>query len=62
MHLNTVSVATARARQWVKNTLAFRRELGDLNKLTDRDLRDMGISRYDAVALAKNLKDSHIGR
>jgi uncharacterized protein YjiS (DUF1127 family) len=62
MHLNTVSLAVARARQWVNNTLAFQRELGDLNKLTDRELRDMGMTRYDASALAKNLKDSKQGR
>jgi uncharacterized protein YjiS (DUF1127 family) len=47
---------------WARNTLAFRREIGDLNRLNDRDLKDIGISRYDVAALSKNLKDNPLGR
>ncbi len=47
---------------WFRGTLAFRREMGDLNRLTDRDLKDIGINRYDVAVLAKNLKDNPIGR
>jgi uncharacterized protein YjiS (DUF1127 family) len=62
MHLNPVSLAAARARQWVRNTIAFNKELNQLNKMTDRELRDMGISRTDVKALANNMKERPIGR
>jgi uncharacterized protein YjiS (DUF1127 family) len=62
MQTNMVCRSAARAGEWIRNTIKFRRELGDLERLTDRDLRDMGIDRYDVIALAKKMKDQPIGR
>jgi len=61
MHLNPFALRAARASQWVKNTFRFRKEMGDLNRLSDRELRDMGLSRYDVAVMAKNLKDGPVG-
>ncbi len=38
----------------IRGTLALNRELNDLSRLTDRDLRDIGLSRYDAQMLARS--------
>ncbi len=62
MHLNPVSLAAARARQWVRNTIAFNKELNELNKMSDRELRDMGMSRSDVKTLAKNMREHPVGR
>lgn len=62
MQTNLVSRTAACAAQWVKNTVAFNRELRDLNRMSDRELRDMGLSRTDVVALSKNMKRHRIGR
>ena len=62
MHLNSVSLAAARARQWVRNTIAFNKELNQLNKMSDRELRDMGMSRSDVKTLAKSMSTHRIGR
>lgn len=62
MRTNNVARSAARAAQWVRNTVNFTKELRDLNKLSDRELRDMGISRYDVSALAKNMRDNPVGR
>ena len=61
MYRNSIVRFAARASQWVKNTIRFQREVRDLNKLTDRDLKDMGIDRYDVYMLSKNM-ERPIGR
>ena len=58
---NTVSHIAAASVEWARNTMAFNRELNDLNKMTDRELRDMGLSRCDVIALAKNLRNHPVG-
>lgn len=62
MRLNPISLAVASARQWVRNTIAFNKELNELNKMSDRELRDIGMSRSDVKALAYNMKRTHVGR
>ena len=37
----------------VFGTLALNRNSNDLNQLTDRELRDIGISRYDVQMMSK---------
>jgi uncharacterized protein YjiS (DUF1127 family) len=61
MSLNCVARAAVKSAEWVRNTMAFNRELNDLNKMTDRELRDMGLSRCDVIALAKNLRNHPLG-
>ena len=61
MSLNCVARAAAKSAEWVRNTMAFNRELNDLNKMTDRELRDMGLSRCDVKALAKNMRNHPVG-
>jgi len=61
MSFNCVTRAAAKSVEWVRNTMAFNRELNDLNKMTDRELRDMGLSRCDVKALAKNLRNHPVG-
>jgi len=61
MYRNSIVRSAARAGQWVKNTIRFQREVRDLNQLTDRELRDMGIDRYDVYQLSKNM-ERPIGR
>jgi uncharacterized protein YjiS (DUF1127 family) len=62
MQLNQITRAAARSAQWVRNTIAFNKELNELNRMTDRELRDMGISRSDVKALAKNMREHPVGR
>jgi uncharacterized protein YjiS (DUF1127 family) len=62
MRLNPITRVAARSAQWVRNTIAFNKELNELNKMSDRELKDMGISKSDIVALAKNMKDHRVGR
>lgn len=40
----------------VCGTLALNREQNDLSRLTDRELKDIGLTRYDALMLAKSNK------
>lgn len=61
MSLNCVTLAAARSAQWVRNTMTFNRELNDLNRMTDKELRDMGLSRGDVKALAKNMRNHPVG-
>lgn len=62
MQINTITRAAVWSAQWVRNTIAFNKELNELNRMTDRELRDMGISRSDVKALAQNMKEHPIGR
>lgn len=59
---NTVVHVAAKSAQWVRNTIAFNRELNDLNRMTDRELRDMGLTRVDVACLAKNIKNHRVSR
>lgn len=61
MSFNCVTRVAARSAQWVRNTVTFNKELNDLNKMTDRELRDMGLNRTDVKALAKNMRNNPIG-
>lgn len=60
--LNTIARVAVRSAQWVRNTITFNRELNDLNKMTDRELRDMGLNRTDISSLAKNIRNNRVGR
>lgn len=60
--LNTIAHVAVRSAQWVRNTITFNRELNDLNKMTDRELRDMGLNRTDISSLAKNIRNNRVGR
>jgi uncharacterized protein YjiS (DUF1127 family) len=62
MQINPITRAAVRSAQWVRNTIAFNKELNELNRMTDRELRDMGISRSDVKALAQNMREHPIGR
>lgn len=62
MYRNPVVRSAARVGQWVQNTIKFHKEVRHLNELTDRDLRDMGINRYDVHQLTKNMNGRPIGR
>lgn len=62
MHSNPVVRFAARIGQWVRNTIRFNQEARHLNELTDRDLRDMGINRYDIHQLSKNIEQRPTGR
>lgn len=61
MSFNCVTRVAARSAQWVRNTVIFNKELNDLNRMTDRELRDMGLNRTDVKALAKNMRNNPIG-
>jgi len=43
------------ACSWVRSIMAIRREMRDLRRLTDTELKDMGLNRTDVEALAKGL-------
>jgi len=45
----------------VRGTLAFHKSINELNKLTDRDLKDIGLTRYDTIHLAMNMRKNKIG-
>lgn len=62
MYRNPIVRSAARVGQWVRNTIRFNQEARHLNELTDRDLRDMGINRYDIHQLCKNMGERPIGR
>jgi len=43
------------AYTWVRSMMAIRREMRDLRRLTDSELKDMGLNRTDVEALARGL-------
>ncbi len=47
--------------QGVRGTVAFNRQVNDLNRLSDRDLHDIGIQRSDIKALSEKLLNSKSG-
>jgi hypothetical protein len=47
--------------QGVRGTVAFNRQVNDLNRLTDRDLQDIGMKRSDLKALSDRLSDTRTG-
>ena len=47
--------------QGVRGTVAFNRQVNDLNRLSDRDLQDIGINRSDLKALSDRLSDARTG-
>lgn len=59
---NLITRVAARSAEWVRNTVSFNKEMNDLNRMSDVELRDMGISRTDVAALAKNMSDHRVSR
>jgi uncharacterized protein YjiS (DUF1127 family) len=47
--------------QGVRGTVAFNRQVNDLNRLSDRDLKDIGVQRSDIKALSDRLSNSKSG-
>jgi len=47
--------------EWVRATYALRKQSRELNMLSDSDLKDIGLNRGDAVALALRLREVHQG-
>ncbi len=47
--------------QGVRGTVAFNRQVNDLNRLSDRDLKDIGVQRSDMKALSERLSNSKSG-
>jgi len=62
MFSNLITRLVDNTAEWVRNTISFNREMNDLNRMSDVELRDMGISRTDVVALAKNMSDHRVSR
>lgn len=62
MLLNSITRLADNAAEWVRNTISFNKEINDLSKMSDVELRDMGISRTDVIALAKNMSDHRVSR
>jgi hypothetical protein len=62
MFSNLITRLVDNAAEWVRNTISFNKEMNDLNRMSDVELRDMGISRTDVVALAKNMSDHRVSR
>ena len=62
MFSNFITRLVDNTAEWVRNTISFNREINDLNRMSDVELRDMGISRTDVVALAKNMSDHRVSR
>lgn len=61
MSLKYITNLTVSSVEWIRNTITFNRELNDLNRMTDVELRDIGLSRCDVSALAKNLRNHPVG-
>ena len=59
---NLITRVAARSAEWIRNTVSFNKEMNDLNRMSDVELRDMGISRTDVIALAKNMSDHRVSR
>jgi uncharacterized protein YjiS (DUF1127 family) len=62
MFSNFITRLVDNTAEWVRNTISFNKEMNDLNRMSDVELRDMGISRTDVVALAKNMSDHRVSR
>lgn len=45
----------------VRGTVALNRQVNDLNRLSDRELRDIGIQRSDIKELSERLQNSKSG-
>ena len=45
----------------VRGTVAFNRQVKDLNQLSDRDLQDIGVQRSDIRELSERLQNSKTG-
>jgi len=45
----------------VRGTVAFNRQVNDLNRLSDRELRDIGIQRSDITELSQQLSSNKSG-
>ena len=45
----------------VRGTVALNRQVNDLNRLSDRDLRDIGVQRSDIQELSERLLNSKTG-
>jgi uncharacterized protein YjiS (DUF1127 family) len=62
MLLNYITRLAVTSAEWVRNTISFNKEMNDLNRMSEIELRDMGISRTDVIALAKNMSDHRVSR
>jgi uncharacterized protein YjiS (DUF1127 family) len=62
MFSNFITRFVGRSAEWVRNTISFNKEMNDLNRMSEVELRDMGISRTDVIALAKNMRDHRVSR
>jgi uncharacterized protein YjiS (DUF1127 family) len=62
MFSNLITRLAGRSVEWVRNTISFNKEMNDLNRMSELELRDMGISRTDVIALAKNMRDHRVCR
>jgi uncharacterized protein YjiS (DUF1127 family) len=62
MLLNSITRLAVTSAEWVRNTISFNKEMNDLNRMSEIELRDMGISRTDVIALAKNMSDHRVSR
>jgi uncharacterized protein YjiS (DUF1127 family) len=47
--------------QGVRGTVAFNRQVNNLNRLSDRDLQDIGVQRSDIKTLSERLLNSKTG-
>ena len=45
----------------VRGTVALNRQVKDLNRLSDRDLKDIGVQRSDITELSERLLNSKSG-
>lgn len=39
----------SKIKDWFKNLIQRKREVAEVSRLSDRDLRDMGITRWDVL-------------
>ena len=62
MFSNLITRLAGRSAEWVRNTISFNKEMNDLNRMSEVELMDMGISRTDVIALAKNMRDHRVSR
>jgi len=47
--------------QGVRGTVALNRQVNNLDRLSDRDLKDIGVQRSDIKALSERLSNSKTG-
>ena len=45
----------------IRGTVALNRQVNDLNRLSDRDLKDIGVQRSDIQELSERLQNSKTG-